>query len=222
MRLAAVLTGTAGPIAAKSGQSGIFKRPVSGPVAVDVEGLASDVIIDTAHHGGADQAVYLMGDADYAFWSAALGRALEPGTFGENLLVEGLDSAGLSIGDRLTIGGVVLELTGPRIPCAVLAVRMGDPTFAKRFLAADHPGAYARVIVSGTLEAGTEVGLTPAPPSAAGPAPGIVEVMHGYVRGFRDAALTARLVAHPATHGRLRRKLAVPATDLDGDQAPGR
>ena len=66
-------------------------------------GLAGDAICDRAHHGGRDQAVYLYGQPDYEFWSAELGRALPPGTFGENLTVADLCSADVCIGDRFLL-----------------------------------------------------------------------------------------------------------------------
>ena len=44
-------------------------------------------IASKKHHGGPDQAVYVYGEHDYAWWSEQLGRPLEPGTFGENLTV---------------------------------------------------------------------------------------------------------------------------------------
>ncbi len=57
--------GTARPVAAKSGVSGIDKRPVGGPVPVRApgpegmggSGLAGDRICDTDNHGGDGQAV---------------------------------------------------------------------------------------------------------------------------------------------------------------------
>ena len=123
-----------------SGQTGIYKLPVAGPVQVTADGLADDAIVDTKNHGGPDQAVYVYGGADYAWWAAELGRELAPGTFGENLTICDLESAALAIGDRLHIGGVILEVTAPRIPCWKLAQRMGDPGFVKRFRAAERPG----------------------------------------------------------------------------------
>ena len=83
------------------GQTGIYKLPVAGPVQVTADGLADDAIVDTRNHGGPDQAVYVYGGADYAWWSAELGRELAPGTFGENLTISDLESAPLAIGDRL-------------------------------------------------------------------------------------------------------------------------
>lgn len=141
--------------------TGIYKEPAAGPVQVTRAGLPGDAIIDTQHHGGPDQAVYLYGSADYAWWAGELGRELAPGTFGENLTVDGLESAGVAIGDRLHIDAVVLEVTAPRIQCDTLARRMGDPGFVARFRAAGRPGCHCRVIREGTIAAGDLVTLAP-------------------------------------------------------------
>lgn len=163
MRLLSVNVGRETPIegARKSGKTGIFKRPVAGPVAVTPGGLAGDTISDTKNHGGPDQAVYVFGAPDYEWWSEEFGRDLPPGQFGENLTVSGLESARVCVGDRLSIGPVVLEATAPRIPCLTLAVRMGDPAFLKRFRRAERPGVYCRVIRAGEVRAGDPVEYGP-------------------------------------------------------------
>ena len=127
MELISVNIGRAEPIkkAKKSGVTGIFKRPLQAGGHIGPEGLDGDVIVDTESHGGPDQAVYVYGTNDYAWWSAALGRDLEPGTFGENLTIGGLESAQFNIGDRLQLGDVILEVTAPRIPCSTLAAAHG-------------------------------------------------------------------------------------------------
>jgi MOSC domain-containing protein YiiM len=146
----------------KSGQSGIFKQPVAGPVAITAEGLAADAIADKKHHGGPDQAVYIYGAPDYAWWSAELGADLAPGTFGDNLTISGLESARFAIGDYLHIGDeVTLQVTAPRIPCSTLAARMADPTFVRRFRAAERPGLYCRVLRAGDVQAGDAVRVEP-------------------------------------------------------------
>ncbi len=142
-----------------TGTSGIFKIPASAPVQVMRNGLEGDAIVDVENHGGYDQAIYVYGGADYDWWASTLGRALAPGTFGENLTISGLESAPVQIGDRLRVGAVVLEVTAPRIPCATLAARMGDPTFVKRFRKAERPGLYCRVVEPGKVQAGDPVGL---------------------------------------------------------------
>jgi|GEM_PF-5651077 len=61
--------------------TGIFKRPVTGPVRIGHLGLEGDFIASQKHHGGPDQAVYIYGMADYEWWSRELGREIDPGTF---------------------------------------------------------------------------------------------------------------------------------------------
>ncbi len=65
-------------------------------------GLEGDFIANQKHHGGPDQAVYIYGQADYDFWAEALGQPVEPGLFGENLTISGLESGNFNIGDYLT------------------------------------------------------------------------------------------------------------------------
>ena len=137
--------------------TGIFKHPVTGPLRIGSLGLEGDFIASKKHHGGPDQAVYIYGTADYEWWSQELGRELGPGVFGENLTISELESARFSIGDRLTVGEVALEVTAPRIPCDTFAIRMGDAQFVKRFREAERPGLYCRVIREGSVRAGDKV-----------------------------------------------------------------
>jgi MOSC domain-containing protein YiiM len=146
-------------------RTGIHKQPTLEPVQIGRLGLAGDEVSDEINHGGPDQAVYVYGLPDYDFWSEQIGTALEPATFGENLTVSGLESASLRIGDRLRVGtgglGVLLEVAASRIPCHVLAARMDDLGFVKKFRAAQRPGAYCRVIETGEVRVGDSVILEP-------------------------------------------------------------
>lgn len=135
-------------------ETGIFKRPIEGAIRVDTLGLADDAVINTRHHGGPDQAVYLYRREDYAWWSETLAEPVEIGSFGENLTLKGFPSAEASIGTRLQFAEVELEITAPRIPCRTLETRMGMPGFIKRFLAAERSGYYCRVIRAGEIRAG--------------------------------------------------------------------
>lgn len=159
MQLLSVNVGTIQPIknGKPSGKTGIFKIPTSAPIYIGQLGLAGDAILDTENHGGVDQAVYVFGSSDYAWWSNELGQELAPGTFGENLTISSLESATFNIGDRLRVGAVLLEVTAPRIPCVTLAARMGDPAFVKRFRHGERPGLYCRVIETGSVCAGDPV-----------------------------------------------------------------
>jgi MOSC domain-containing protein YiiM len=146
----------------KMGRSSIHKLPVDAPVRIGALGLDGDMISDKENHGGVDQAVYVFGTADYAWWSESLDQPLAPGTFGENLTVSDLESAPMRIGDLLHIGEqVTLQVTSPRIPCVVLAGRMSDPAFVKRFRFGERPGMYCRVIREGVVQAGDPVRIEP-------------------------------------------------------------
>ena len=137
--------------------SGIDKRPVSGRVEVGGLGLEGDHILSRKHHGGPDQAVYLYSLDDYAAFAEVVGGLPAPGRFGENLTVSGLESAAVRIGARLSIGGVLLEVTAPRIPCATFAAHMGDAGFVKVFRNMRRPGLYARVLKPGEVGVGDTV-----------------------------------------------------------------
>ena len=134
--------------------TGIHKLPTEHPVQVSRRGLEEDVISDAKHHGGPDQAVYIYGAVDYQWWEKELRREIPPGTFGENLTITGLESAGFGIGDQLQAGGVILQVTSPRIPCGVFAARMTDPQWVKKFRDAGRPGLYCRVMREGILKKG--------------------------------------------------------------------
>jgi MOSC domain-containing protein YiiM len=137
--------------------SGIFKTPAVGPVHITVTGVTGDVIVNTQNHGGVDQAVYVYGRPDYDAFERELGYALPNGIFGENLTIANLESASFTIGDRLVIGDVILEVTAPRTPCESLNARMKDNQFVKRFFAVDRPGFYCRVITPGAIQSGDVV-----------------------------------------------------------------
>ena len=137
--------------------TGIYKLPVQEPVEIKSLGIPTDAICDTKNHGGPDQAIYIYGMPDYAWWSKELGKELAPGTFGDNLTINELESARFNIGDRLHVGSVILQVSAPRIPCSTLAARMGDPQFVKKYRQAERPGLYCRVIREGTVQTGNEV-----------------------------------------------------------------
>ena len=146
--------------------TGIDKRPVDGPVMVTrprakglgMVGLAGDRVYDVRNHGGPDQAVYAYAREDLDFWAAQLGRPLGNGVFGENLTTEGIDVNGALIGERWRIGPeVILEASGPRIPCGTFQGWLAQAGWIKRFTQAARPGSYFRVIEPGEISAGDAV-----------------------------------------------------------------
>lgn len=161
MKILAVCLGRPETLPGKKYKTGINKLAIQDPVMVDAEGLVGDAILDRKHHGGVDQAVYIQGSLDIDWWSRELGRELHYGMFGENLVIADLESQRLAAGDRFAIGEILLEITSPRMPCATFAAHMGDPKIVKRYTKAARPGAYARVLKGGMVEAGQPVVYTP-------------------------------------------------------------
>ena len=152
------------PVPGRVGVTAIDKRPVDGPVQVREYGLHGDVQADRQHHGGPWKAVYLLSDSDVEQWETEFGGPIPPGYFGENLRVTGVDTSQLQIGTVLEIaGGLRMEITTPRIPCRTFAHRTGKPKWLRRFTEGGRPGAYARVLSAGPVEAGDEIRVVRAP-----------------------------------------------------------
>ncbi len=173
--------------------TGIYKQPATGPVQVMPLGLAGDFIADAENHGGPDQAIYIYGTGDYAWWSGELGRELAPGTFGDNLTISDLESARFNIGDRLRIGSTLLEVSAPRIPCSTLARRMRNSMFVKKYRRAQRPGLYCRVLQAGAVSSGDEVSYEP----YAGDPVGILDVFRQHLERYKDAAELRRFLRTP-------------------------
>jgi MOSC domain-containing protein YiiM len=153
-RLLAVNAGTvrdADFVAGQQTSTAIDKRPLHGPVPVGPLGLAGDEH-SHAGHGGVHQALYAYADEDAHFWETELGRSLWPGAFGENLTTTGVEVSRAVVGERWRVGPVLLEVTTPRMPCNTFAGFWGVRDLIKRFTAAGRPGAYLRVVESGSIQ----------------------------------------------------------------------
>ena len=139
--------------------SSIYKQPVTGPVMVHRLNVEGDEQADLKVHGGPDKAVYCYSSEHYAAWAEELGRAFEFGFFGENLTVSGLLEQSVRIGDLLFVGGAVLQVSQPRLPCFKLGAKFGDQRFVGRFLKSGRSGFYCRVLREGFIERGEPIAL---------------------------------------------------------------
>jgi MOSC domain-containing protein YiiM len=155
--------GAVAPLTPRGVASGFVKHAVAGPVAVGELGLEGDEQADRRVHGGPDKAVYVYAAESYRLWRRTHPRhdALwRPGGVGENITVEGVTEEDLCIGDVLSVGAVVLQVTEERQPCFKFAARFGDRKLPKAMIENGRSGWYCRVLMPGRLESGAAIAVT--------------------------------------------------------------
>ena len=172
--------------------SAIDKRPVTGRVHLSTTGLGGDAVADRRAHGGPEQAMLAYAIEHYARWSTEGLPSLGPGAFGENLTIRGTDEDHVAVGDRWSIGEVVVEVSKPRTPCNRLAWRHGDPGLIRRVHDTGRSGWYLRVLQVGWIEAGATIARV-AHPHPAWTVRRVAQVMANRFSLREDAAELARL-----------------------------
>lgn len=137
-----------------SAKKGVCKHAVpSANVLVD-HGLEGD-----AHAGGWHRQVSLLAHEDIEFMRAK-GLALKPGAFGENLVIDGLNTDELGVGTQLRVGPVLLEMTQVGKVChtrCAIYYTTGDCIMPRT-------GLFARVIEGGEIFPGMPVTITSSVP----------------------------------------------------------
>ena len=102
-------------------------------------------------HGGPNRALCLFSTEDYESLRRDGVPCAQPGTFGENVLLQGIDFKQLRPDDRLALGDeVVIELFDVREPCGTL--KSLDARFPNLMLG--RSGFVCRVLREGLLRAG--------------------------------------------------------------------
>jgi MOSC domain-containing protein YiiM len=179
--------------------TGIFKRPVVGPVRVEGVQMEGDEQADASVHGGPTKSVYAYPSEHYAWWRGTLddpqAEVLEtPGAFGENLTTEGLLESDAGIGDLLRVGSVLLRVTEPRMPCSKLGLRFRDPHMTRRFHDAGRNGLYFGIEESGEIASGDLIVVEARHPDRLT----IREVVEFFTGRDPDPAVRVRAATHPA------------------------
>ena len=87
------------------------------------------------------------------------GHAIDVGTTGENITIEGVDWPSLEVGARMMIGEAMIELSEPTAPCSKIGKSFIDGAFSR----IDHELEFgwsrwsASVIEEGLVEIGSQV-----------------------------------------------------------------
>ncbi len=135
--------------------TGIFKKPVAGRIALRTLNLDGDRQADLSVHGGPYKAVYGYPFEHYEYWRQELPEANFPwGAFGENFTTEGLGEEELHVGDRFRIGSAVVMVRQPRMPCYKLAAKFQRDDMIERFLRSGRSGFYFSVEQEGEVGEG--------------------------------------------------------------------
>ena len=132
-------------------------------------------------------------------WKSSFGRRPAPGrvavgeapSFGENLLVAGLEERSVCIGDVWEVGGARLQVSQPRWPCAKIEMYNRLPGLLVRVRATGRYGWLLRVLRSGELGAGDAVSLVERP-HPAWPVSRVFANLEGLVAGDPAAVPDAR------------------------------
>jgi MOSC domain-containing protein YiiM len=135
--------------------TGIYKKPVTGRLALRRLNLDGDQQADLSVHGGPYKAVYAYPSEHYADWRRELPDVDLPwGMFGENFTTEGLREDQLHVGDRLRIGSSIVMVRQPRMPCYKLAAKFQRDDMIERFLHSGRSGLYFSVEQEGEVGEG--------------------------------------------------------------------
>lgn len=161
-----IYVGALRPLPPEGQQTGIFKLPVNGPVAVTRDGLQGDRQGDRRVHGGPEKAVHYYPAEHYARLAErvpALAPMLVPGVLGENLSGFGLTEAEVCIGDVFSVGCVRLQVSQPRQPCWKISHRLDHDPMSRVIADMGCTGWYFRVLQEGDIRAGDALELIERP-----------------------------------------------------------
>lgn len=133
--------------------SSIYRERVLGPVTATADGLVGDKVTQP-YHGGPGAALCVHLADHYRFWNVNYGLALQPGFVGENITLDGITEDQVCVGDIVRVGTALTQVSGPRVPCANLARRIGRTDWIKLTITGNRTGFYLRVLEPGMIRAG--------------------------------------------------------------------
>jgi MOSC domain-containing protein YiiM len=143
--------------------TGIGKSPIPS-ARLHVRNFEGDGQADLVHHGSPDQAVCIYAYDHYPYWESRLGRRLLPGSFGENLTIQGALETVICIGDIFRAGEALVQVTQPRQPCAKIGKKLGEKKLPEWMIAYHASGLYLRVLQEGLVTSGEAFELVEAHP----------------------------------------------------------
>lgn len=143
----------------KTQRTSLFNRKEEDTIVVTFEGIKGNQLADAKYHGGLDRIAYIYSKEDYRYWSEKRKDLhFTHGIFGENLLTENaIPENMVFIGDRFRIGSTYFSVSGPRLPCNKLGIKMKSKSFINEFLTVGKTGFYLRLEKEGTIKKGDPI-----------------------------------------------------------------
>jgi len=199
--------------------TGVFKEPVTERVMLRELNLDGDGQADLVGHGGIYKAAYVFSIENYDHWKQELGRDdFVIGQFGENFTVEGMLDDQICVGDVFRVGGALVEVTQPRVPCFKLGIRMGLSKFPKLFLARCRVGFYLRVLEVGEVGAGDVIERIKTDPEQIS-VQEICHLLYFDPKNLEGAKKALRIQAlSPGWRGSFEERLSKAGVTIDGSE----
>ncbi len=141
--------------------SAIGKTAVTGPQEIGALGFIRDEQADRQAHGGYDKAIHHYAADYYPAWisEGEIAAGSIPAAFGENIATIGMTERSLCIGDKLRLGGAVVQVSQGRQPCWKVSEHTRNKKMAYLFQKTGRTGWYYRVLEPGRAEVGDTVTL---------------------------------------------------------------
>lgn len=209
------------PYKGKTVTTGIFKEPVDGRVMLRTLNLDGDRQVDLKGHGGPYKAICVYSIEQYERWQQELGRDdFSHGQFGENFTVNGMPDDETHVGDVFRVGGTLVQVTQPRVPCYRLGIKMESPGFPKMFLQSNRVGFYMRVLQEGDIGAGDSIELVEPDPQRM-PVEEMNRLLYFDTENVEDAKRALRIDAlSPGWRGSFEDRLEKAGVSVDFIEKP--
>lgn len=165
MKILGLYSGKRHSIGPKLSPTGIYKKPRD-VVELNTLGIIDDVQVDKRFHGGPERALHQFSLQSYQriiqrfplLYKSAL-----PGSIGENIVVEKMNEDNVCIGDIYAVGTVILQVSGPRIPCWKIDEKFKQPKLQLFIRQYQLSGWYFRVLKNGQISIDDEFKLLERP-----------------------------------------------------------
>jgi MOSC domain-containing protein YiiM len=153
MKIIGLYSGKLTNIGEKRSPTGIYKQSMS-QVSVDELGIIGDIQVDKRYHGGPEKALHQYALSSYekiVKRYPLLHKQANPGMIGENLSATDMNEHNVCIGDIYKVGGAILQVSSPRIPCWKIDAKFKQPDLHQFISQHRLNGWYYRVLQTGDI-----------------------------------------------------------------------